>query len=162
VGLARAGKLVEKVEKVTPDKSPGIRTFNVFVDEEYFEVEVDEVGGAPVVTAVTPMAPPVAPTPAPAAVAPAAPAPTPAAAPAEPKVKPAVEGGTPIEAPMPGMIIRYEVKEGDSVNEGDVVLILEAMKMENSITAPTAGTVLSIPFKNGDSVQKGNTLAVIG
>jgi pyruvate carboxylase subunit B len=73
-----------------------------------------------------------------------------------------VEGGTPIEAPMPGMIIRYEVKEGDSVNEGDVVLILEAMKMENSITAPTAGTVLSIPFKNGDSVQKGNTLAVIG
>ncbi|UCE82226.1 MAG: pyruvate carboxylase subunit B [Deltaproteobacteria bacterium] len=162
VGLARAGKLVEKVEKVAPDKSPGIRTFNVFVDEEYFEVEVDEVGGAPVVTAVTPMAPPVAPTPAPAAVAPAAPAPTPAAAPAEPKVKPAVEGGTPIEAPMPGMIIRYEVKEGDSVNEGDVVLILEAMKMENSITAPTAGTVLSIPFKNGDSVQKGNTLAVIG
>ena len=63
---------------------------------------------------------------------------------------------------MPGMVIRYEVKEGDAVNEGDVVLILEAMKMENSITAPVSGTVLSIPFKNGDSVQKGNTLAVIG
>jgi pyruvate carboxylase subunit B len=63
---------------------------------------------------------------------------------------------------MPGMVIRYEVNEGDSVKEGDVVLILEAMKMENSITAPVSGTVLSIPFKSGDSVQKGNTLAVIG
>ena len=63
---------------------------------------------------------------------------------------------------MPGMVIRYEVEEGDSVNEGDVILILEAMKMENSIASPVAGTVLSIPFKNGDSVQKGNTLAVIG
>jgi pyruvate carboxylase subunit B len=76
--------------------------------------------------------------------------------------KPAVAGGTVIEAPMPGMIIRYEVKEGDTVSEGDVVLILEAMKMENSITAPTTGSVLSISFKNGDSVQKGDTLAVIG
>jgi len=63
---------------------------------------------------------------------------------------------------MPGMVIRYEVKEGDAVNEGDVILILEAMKMENSIAAPTSGTVLSIPFKNGDSVRKGDTLAVIG
>jgi len=63
---------------------------------------------------------------------------------------------------MPGMIIRYEVKEGDTVDQGDVVLILEAMKMENSITASAAGNVLSILFKNGDSVQKGDTLAVIG
>jgi len=163
VALAKAGKLVEKVEKPAPDKSPGIRTFNVFVDDEYFEVEVDEVGGAPVVTAVTPMMAPAAPAAVPMSPAPAAPAPTPAPAPAAaPVVKPAVEGGTPIEAPMPGMIIRYEVKEGDTVNQGDVVLILEAMKMENSITAPSAGTVLSISFNNGDSVQKGDTLAVIG
>ncbi|MBW1980936.1 MAG: acetyl-CoA carboxylase biotin carboxyl carrier protein subunit, partial [Deltaproteobacteria bacterium] len=61
-----------------------------------------------------------------------------------------------------GMIIRYEVKEGDSVDEGDVIVILEAMKMENSITAPSAGTITSIPFKSGDSVQKGDVLAVIG
>lgn len=145
---------MEKVEKPAPEKSPGLRAFNVFVDGEYFEVEVDEVGGAPVVTAVTPMMPRAAAAPAPVA-APAAPAPAPAA-------KPVVEGGTSIQAPMPGMVIRYEVKEGDSVNEGDVVLILEAMKMENSITAPVSGAVLSIPFKSGDSVQKGNTLAVIG
>jgi pyruvate carboxylase subunit B len=166
IALAKAGKLMEKVEKPAPEKSPGIRTFNVFVDDDYFEVEVDEVGGVPMVTAVTPMMPQAAPamaptTPAPVAAAPT-PAPAPAAAPAEPVAKPAVVGGTPIEAPMPGMIIRYEVKEGDTVNEGDVVLILEAMKMENSITAPSAGTVHSISFKNGDSVQKGDTLAVIG
>jgi pyruvate carboxylase subunit B len=157
LALAKAGKLVEKVEKPAPEKGPGIRTFNVFVDEEYFEVEVDEVGGTPIVTAVTPMPQIAAPT----APAPAA-APPPEVAPAEPMVKPAVEGGTSIEAPMPGMIIRYEVKEGDAVNEGDVVLILEAMKMENSITAPVSGTVLSIPFTTGDSVRKGDALAVIG
>jgi pyruvate carboxylase subunit B len=163
VALAKAGKLIEKVEKPAPEKGPGVRTFNVFVDGDYFEVEVDEVGGAPVVTSVAPMTPqPAVPAAAP-AVAPAARAPAPAAAPepAKPVAKPAAEG-TPIEAPMPGMVIRYEVNEGDSVNEGDVVLILEAMKMENSITAPISGTVLSIPFKSGDSVQKGNTLAVIG
>ena len=166
VALARAGKLVEKVERPAPDKSPGIRTFNVFVDDEYFEVEVDEIGGAPVVTTVAPVMPQPAPALAPttAAHAPPAPAaaPAPEVAPSAPVSKPAVEVGTPIEAPMPGMIIRYEVKEGDTVNEGDVVLILEAMKMENSITAPTTGTVRSISFKNGDSVQKGDTLAVIG
>jgi pyruvate carboxylase subunit B len=160
VALAKAGKLVEKVEKPAPEKGPGVRTFNVFVDGDYFEVEVDEVGGAPLVTSVTPMMPqPVAPAAAPPPTPAAAPAPAPAAA--KPAAKPAVEG-TAIEAPMPGMVIRYEVTEGDSVNEGDVVLILEAMKMENSITAPISGTVLSIPFKSGDSVQKGNTLAVIG
>jgi len=63
---------------------------------------------------------------------------------------------------MPGMIIRYEVKEGAAVKEGDVVLILEAMKMENSITSPVAGTVKQINYKEGDSVQKGDVLAVIG
>ena len=63
---------------------------------------------------------------------------------------------------MPGMIIRYEVKEGEAVDKGDLVLVLEAMKMENSINAPLSGTVLSIPFKGGDTVQKGAVLAVIG
>jgi pyruvate carboxylase subunit B len=160
VALAKAGKLVEKVEKPMPDKGPGLRTFDVFVEDNYFAVEVQEVGGAPMVTAVTPMMPQVAP--APVAPAPAAPAPPPpAAAPVEPAVKPAVEVGTAIQAPMPGMIIRYEVKEGDAVDEGDLVLILEAMKMENSITAPVSGTVQPIAFKSGDTVQKGDVLAVI-
>jgi len=60
------------------------------------------------------------------------------------------------------MIIRFEVAVGASVKEGDVVLILEAMKMENSITSPTSGTVKEIRFKDGESVQKGDVLAVIG
>lgn len=63
---------------------------------------------------------------------------------------------------MPGMIIRYEASVGASVKEGDVVLILEAMKMENSITSPVSGTVKQINFKDGDTVQKGDVLAVIG
>lgn len=157
VALAKAGKLVEKVEKPMPEKGPGIRSFDVFVAGDYFEVEVQEAGGVPVVTGVTPMAPRVAPTP----VAPAPVAPTPEAAPAKPVVVPAVEG-TPIEAPMPGMLIRYEVKQGDAVKEGDIVLILEAMKMENAITAPVSGTVQSLPFQGGESIKKGDILAVIG
>jgi len=161
VRLAKQGKLVEKVEKKAPEKGPAVRTFNVFVDKEYYEVEVDEVGGAPVVTAVRPQAVAAAPAAAPKPAAAPAPkpvaAPKPAAAPA-----PAVEGGTPIVSPMPGMIIRYEVKVGDEVKKGDVVLILEAMKMENSLTAPVAGKVVQLPFDKGQSVAKGAVLAVIG
>ncbi|SMC17548.1 pyruvate carboxylase subunit B [Desulfacinum hydrothermale DSM 13146] len=174
VKKAKAGLLVEKPQKEAPPKGPGVCTFNVFVDGEYFEVDVEQVGGVPVVSQITPVAPsapqPTAPQPAPAQPVvpppppkPAAPAAQPAAAPPPPKpAAPAVAGGTPMEAPMPGMVIRYEVKEGDTVNEGDVVLILEAMKMENSITAPVSGTVVKVHFKDGDSVQKGDVLAVIG
>ncbi|MHC1742622.1 MAG: pyruvate carboxylase subunit B [Syntrophobacteraceae bacterium] len=171
---AKAGLLVEKCVKEAPAKGAGARTFNVFVDGEYFEVDVEQVGGAPVVTAITPMAaapaapaapaatvvPPPPPRPA-AAPAPAAAA-APAAAPAAPKAAAPVAGGTKVEAPMPGMIIRYEVSEGASVNEGDVLLILEAMKMENSITSPAAGTVKQITKKDGETVQKGDVLVVIG
>ncbi len=55
-----------------------------------------------------------------------------------------------------------EIKEGDAVDEGDLVLILQTMKMENPITTPVSGTVQSITFKNGGTVQKGDVLAVIG
>ncbi len=177
VKKAKAGLLVEKCVKEAPAKGPGSRTFNVFVDGEFFEVDVEQVGGAPMVTSIvqapqTAAAPHAALTAAPAAVAVPPPPPRPAAAPTPsaaaqpaPPAKPAAApsaGGTAIEAPMPGMIIRYEVSEGASVKEGDVVLILEAMKMENSITSPTAGTVNKIHFKDGDTVQKGDVLAVIG
>ncbi|MEJ5301485.1 MAG: pyruvate carboxylase subunit B [Thermodesulforhabdaceae bacterium] len=165
---AKAGLLVEKAKKEAPSKGPGIRKFNVFVDGEYFEVEVEEVGGVPSAIAVT--APP-APTPAakpqprPAVAPPPPPPPPPAPAPA-PSAPPTPKAATPttgvaIEAPMPGMIVRYEVEEGAQVKEGDVVLVLEAMKMENTITSPISGTVKKINFKPGDSVQKGDVLAVI-
>lgn len=174
VKKAKAGLLVEKQQKEAPPKGPGIRTFNVFVNGDYFEVEVEQVGGAPVVTAVTPMAQPMAAAPqpvaAPSVVTVPPPPPKPAAAPAAaapqpapaPKTAAAAPAGTTIEAPMPGMIIRYEVDEGASVHEGDVILILEAMKMENSITSPVSGAVKKINYKDGDSVQKGDVLAVIG
>ena len=70
-------------------------------------------------------------------------------------------GETAITAPMPGMVIRYEVNEGDKVKAGDVILILEAMKMETPLTTPTDGTVKTISHKKGDSVAKDELLAII-
>jgi pyruvate carboxylase subunit B len=159
VKKALAGKLVEKPEKVVPEKGEGIRTFNVFVDGDYFEVDVEQVGGAaPVITSIAPVAQPAA-APKPAA----APAPKPAAAAAPaPKAAAPVAGGTKMESPMPGMVIRYEVKEGDAVKAGDVIMVLEAMKMENSLTSPADGVVKQICCQAGESVQKGTVLAVIG
>jgi pyruvate carboxylase subunit B len=170
VKKAKSGLLVEKPKKEVPEQGPGLRTFNVFVDGDYFEVGVEQVGGAQVITSISPMvqqAAPAAPRPAvvpppPRPAAPAAPAPTAQPAPAPKAAAAAPAGGTVIEAPMPGMIIRFEVAVGASVKEGDVVLILEAMKMENSITSPASGTVKEIRFKDGETVQKGDVLAVIG
>jgi oxaloacetate decarboxylase alpha subunit/pyruvate carboxylase subunit B len=62
---------------------------------------------------------------------------------------------------MPGMIVKYEKKEGDSVKQGETVVVLEAMKMENSLVAPCDGTVKGIKFASGDSVAKGAVLCVI-
>jgi oxaloacetate decarboxylase alpha subunit/pyruvate carboxylase subunit B len=161
---AKAGHLVEKAQKAAPPKGENLRTFNVFVDDDYFEVGVDCVGGAPMVNYVQPM-PGMAPAYAAPAAAPAAPAKAPAAeekaSEAAPAPAAAVEG-TPLNAPMPGMIISYEKNVGDSINEGETVVILEAMKMENALPAPASGTIKSINFSSGDSVAKGAVLCVIG
>jgi oxaloacetate decarboxylase alpha subunit/pyruvate carboxylase subunit B len=160
IAKAKAGELIEKPSKDTPEKGEAARKFNVFVDDEYYEVEVDEPGGAPMVTYAPPaaMAAPQAAAPAPAAPKPAAPV---AAAPVEESAPAAVEG-TPMLAPMPGMIVSYEKKEGDSVSEGETVVILEAMKMENGLAAPADGVVKGIKYESGDSVGKGDVLCVIG
>ena len=156
---ALAGKLVEKPEKVVPEKGEAIRTFNVFVDGDYFEVDVEQVGGAaPVITSIAPVAQPAA---APRPAAAPAPKPAAAAAPAPAAAAP-VAGGTKMESPMPGMVIRYEVKEGDTVKAGDVVMVLEAMKMENSLTSPADGVIKQICCAAGQSVQKGTVLLVVG
>ena len=63
---------------------------------------------------------------------------------------------------MPGMIVKYEKQVGDAVNEGETVVILEAMKMENALPAPVSGTIKAVNFSSGDSVQKNDVLAVIG
>jgi pyruvate carboxylase subunit B len=175
VKKALAGELVEK--KTGPALTDQARTFNVYVDNEYFEVGVDEVGGSPVIAyarqiaAQMPAGMPAQPMmPATAALKPApaasvsAPAPAPAkkAATAAPKAVPAAAEGTPLKAPMPGMIVKYEKKVGDTVAAGETVVILEAMKMENALPAPGGGTILSVNFASGDSVAKNDVLCVIG
>jgi pyruvate carboxylase subunit B len=155
VKKALAGELVEK--KKAPEKGENVRTFNVFVNDEYFEVGVEDVGGAPVIGYAQRMAAPASAAPRAAATKPAAAQAATAAAP-----KAAAVEGTPMAAPMPGMIVRYEKKEGDAVKKGDTVVVLEAMKMENPLTAPADGTIKCINFKSGDSVAKGDTLCVIG
>ena len=123
-----------------------MRKFNVKVNGVSYEVEVEEVGGA--------VSAPVA-APAPVAAAPAAPAAAPkAAAPAAPA------GGTPVKAPMPGNVLDIKVSNGQAVKEGDVVVILEAMKMENEIYAPCDGTVTVVASK-GATVNTGDVLISI-
>ena len=82
----------------------------------------------------------------------AAPAPAPAAAGA----------GSPIKAPLPGTIIELKVNVGDTVKQGDVVLVLEAMKMQNNIESEYNGTVTSITVKQGETVMEGAVLLTIG
>ncbi len=100
-------------------------------------------------------APVAAPAAAPAPVA--APAPAPAAAAA-----PVPAGAGTVTSPMPGKIWKLPVKQGDAIAEGQLVLILEAMKMENEIYAPVGGTITSVNCKEGDSVNTGDVLLVIG
>ena len=156
---AKAGELVEKKAKKGPPKGLNLRTFKVFVDDEYFEVGVEERGGTPVVGYVQPEVQ--------AAggqtvqVVPADPLPAgPSAAPVT--AAEADAEGTPLTAPMPGLIMSIEVQVGDTVQEGDTVLVLEAMKMENAIPAPVSGTVKAVYFKSGDSVTKDDVICIIG
>lgn len=107
----------------------------------------EATASAPVVTSVAPAAPAATP------VADAAPAP--AAAPA------GAQGSVKVESPMPGKILAVKKSVGDAVKSGDVILILEAMKMENEIVAPQDGTVASINVSVGDSVESGATLATL-
>ncbi|MBM4294701.1 MAG: pyruvate carboxylase subunit B [Deltaproteobacteria bacterium] len=155
---------IDSLEKPAPGKGPSLRTFNVFVDGQYYEVEVECTSGAPVITGIAPAAvaaPPMAPAaaaPAPAAAPAAAPRPAPAAAP----VEALAAGEVPLRAPMPGMIISYTVEVGDQVKTGDLVCVLEAMKMQNSLPAPASGTIKAIFFEPGASVAKDAVILVIG
>jgi len=159
IAKAKAGKLIEP-KAAAPEKSANVRTFNVFVDNEYFNVEVDPTGEFQPMVAAAPR--PAAPAAAPKAAAPAAAAPAAAPKAAAAPAPAAVEGGTPLLAPMPGMIIKNLVNVGDAVKAGDPILVLEAMKMENNLGSPCDGTVKQLCFGTGDSVAKDTVLAVIG
>ena len=101
---------------------------------------------------------------APAPAAPAAPAaapvaaPAPAAAPAAPAVTAA---GEPVNSPMPGTILRVEVTQGAAVKEGQLLVVLEAMKMENEILAPKDGTVAQVVVSKGSHVETGSPLIIL-
>lgn len=130
-----------------------MRKFNISVNGKSYEVEVEEIGGAA--------------TSAPAYSAPAsapAPAAAPAAAPAPKPAAPAAggsEGSTKVTSPMPGTILSINVNVGDAVSEGQAIVILEAMKMENEIVAPKAGKITSINTTKGASVNSGDLLATM-
>ena len=133
----------EQAQPATP-KSHRARAFNVFVDGEAFFVEVDPVStGAP--------APPDG-----GSSVSSAPSPTTATD------SDAVQSGeSTVEAPMPGLLLRHEVEIGATVQEGQPVVVLEAMKMQNSLPSPSAGTVRALPFDIGAKVSRGDILAII-
>ena len=113
-----------------------MKKYKVNVNGTVYEVTVEPMDGA-----------------APAAAAPAAaPAPAPAAAPA---------GGEKVSAPMPGTILDVRVSNGQTVKKGDILFILEAMKMENEILAPKDGTVAQVVVQKGSHVETGSPLIVL-
>ncbi|HZK56830.1 MAG TPA: biotin/lipoyl-containing protein [Clostridia bacterium] len=127
-----------------------MRKFNITVNGVSYEVEVEEVAGnTSSNTAPASVAKPEVP----------APAKQVESAPAVKSVPSAVpEGATTIEAPMPGNIWKVGVEEGQEVKAGDVLIILEAMKMENEILAPVDGVVASVHVVQGASVNGGDVL----
>ena len=128
--------------------------YKVTLNNRTYEVEV-EAGEAMLIDEYEALAP--------AAPAPVAAAPVAAAAPAAPAAPAAaaLAAGEAIKSPMPGNILKINVSAGQKVNEGDVLIILEAMKMENEITATKAGTVAQVVVTKGQVVETGSPLVVI-
>ncbi len=131
--------------------------YKVTLNGRTYEVEV-EAGKAMLLDEYEAIAPS-APVAAPVAAAPAAAAPAPAAAPAAPAVTGA---GDAVKAPMPGTILKVNSQNGQAVKEGDVLVVLEAMKMENEILAPKAGTITQVLVSKGSTVDTGAPMVVIG
>lgn len=125
-----------------------MKRYTITVNGIAYDVTVDESGNASA---------PVATAPAPAAT------PAPAAAPAESASAQAggSEGSVKVESPMPGTILDIKVSIGQAVENGQVLCVLEAMKMENDIVAPQAGTVASINVAKGDSVEAGTVILTL-
>ena len=125
--------------------------YTVTINDKAYEVEVEKGVANVVKTTSVVTAAPVVATPVAAPVAPAAVAVAPTA----------VAGGTPIAAPMPGTILGVKVAPGETVKEGQLVFVLEAMKMENEIFAPKDGVIAQVLVAKGAAVNTGDALAVI-
>lgn len=133
-----------------------MKKYIVTVNGSKYEVVVEDADPNATYTPAAPAAP------APAPATPAAPAPAPAA-PAAPAPAPAAPaGGEQITCPMPGTIVKVPVKAGQSVKKGDVLVVFEAMKMENEVQAPHDGVVASVAVSEGASVNSGDVLVVLG
>jgi pyruvate carboxylase subunit B len=151
----REGKVSVKQSGEKPPRGKGMRAFSVYVGDEHFNVEVEEVGGRPKPKSAGNTAPIIKKYPSGAK-----------------KKEESVEGKDSgadaadgseftLTAPMPGMVISYEVEEGESVGIGDVLVVLEAMKMQNSLTSSVEGVIKSIKVPPGTSVEKNQVLLTI-
>lgn len=124
-----------------------MKNYRITVNGTAYDVAVEELG-AGTVPAATPVAA--------APVAPVAAAPAPAAPAASGSA-----GSVVVTSPMPGKILGVKANVGAAVKQGDVILVLEAMKMENEVVAPQDGTIASINVSTGDAVEAGDTLATL-
>jgi len=144
-----------------------MKTYTVTVNGIAYDVAVEETTGRPPVREYRAAAPAAAPAPVPAVSAAAPAAPVPAAAPAAADNASAVpatggsKGRISIDAPMPGKILSVKASIGQNIKKGEVILILEAMKMENEIVSPEDGVIASIDVTSGDSVESGTLLATL-
>ncbi len=129
--------------------------YKVTLNNRVYEVEVEE-GSAMLVDEYA-LAAPAAPAPA----APAVVAAAPAAAPAPAAAAAPLAAGEAVKSPMPGNILKINVAQGQSVKEGDTLIVLEAMKMENDVVAPRDGTVAQIVVTKGAVVETGSPLVIL-
>ena len=118
-----------------------MKYYNITVNGVAYSVSVEETAAGAAPVAAAPVAAPAAPK-----------------APAAPVAAPKAAGAVSVKAPMPGNILDVKVSAGASVKAGDVLIILEAMKMENEIVAPQDGTVASVNVSKGDTVNSGDVL----
>lgn len=129
-----------RVEEITAERA------TIVVDDESYQVDLVEIGRRPAVAR---------------SVRKPTARPTAAEAPAVPAAKPSEEAPGAVAAPLPGLVLRLEVKEGDAVQAGQTLLVMEAMKMENAVQAPHHGTVLTIFVGEGSTVGEGDPLVLI-
>jgi pyruvate carboxylase subunit B len=154
ISKAKNGMLGERIK--IPAKGANTRKFNIYVNDEAYQVEVEAVT-SPATASSSPVKQGVPENQVARDVQP------PSYSGISPVADKILEAGeTAVIAPMPGLIVRYLVKEGDEVKENDRIAILEAMKMENEITAPVSGKIKALTFKDGDRVKKEEIIAVIG
>ncbi|MCL4817759.1 MAG: biotin/lipoyl-binding protein [Vicinamibacteria bacterium] len=141
-----------EVKDLSPERA------TVVVDGVEYAVDLVQLGRR-AVEAVRPVAAAVPPP----AAAPAATAPAPAAPPAPAASRPAAatrgEGG--VVAPMPGLVLKIHVREGDAVSAGQTLLVMEAMKMENAVASAYAGTVARVYVREGDAIAEGDLLVQV-